>query len=217
MHNTTTHRPPQPSSSDRTFELRQRGELDRGALGAVLRRALGLPLLLGLPHGLSREPVHLLGCRDGRHFDACNRRAASDELLYPLGQTGEGFLFVHISTRTHTHTHTETDKKGKWGANCTTLSSPPIPGYWVGSSRLARVKDDGLPPGSALFGVNSLLEHGGRSSKHTNEDDKQLPGTNDTITANTLNDCRSLMLHRFDKSSACCKTHGKHCREKLTE
>lgn len=59
-----------PSSSYRTFELRQRGKLNRSALSAVLRRALGFSLFLRLPHGLSGKPVHFLGCGDGRHFDA---------------------------------------------------------------------------------------------------------------------------------------------------
>lgn len=53
-----------------TFELRQRWKLNWCAQSAVLGRALGFSLFLGLPHGLSGKPVHFLGCGDGRHFNA---------------------------------------------------------------------------------------------------------------------------------------------------
>lgn len=43
-----------------TFELRQRGELDRSGVSAILRGALGFSLLLCLPHGLPRKPIHFL-------------------------------------------------------------------------------------------------------------------------------------------------------------
>lgn len=51
-----------------TFELRQWWQLHRGAVGAVLGRALGSPLPLGLPHRLLSKAVHLLGGGDCRHF-----------------------------------------------------------------------------------------------------------------------------------------------------
>lgn len=57
-----------------TFELRQRWQLHRGALGAVLGRALGSPLPLGLPHRLLGKAVHLLGGGDCRHFWRRRRR-----------------------------------------------------------------------------------------------------------------------------------------------
>lgn len=56
-----------------TFELRQRRKLDRNGVSTVLRGALGFSLLLRLSHGLPRESVHFLGCRDGRHFGALKR------------------------------------------------------------------------------------------------------------------------------------------------
>lgn len=66
-----------------TFELRQRWQLDRGARSAVLGRALGSPLPLGLPHGLSGEAIHFLGCGDGRHFWCTKKLPRSwNDLVY---------------------------------------------------------------------------------------------------------------------------------------
>lgn len=76
-----------------TFELRQRRKLNWGALCAVLGRALGFSLLLGLPHGLSGKPVHFLRCRDGRHFDA---------------QSAEDFRWASVSPRIDSRFNTKT-------------------------------------------------------------------------------------------------------------
>lgn len=104
-----------PSSSYRTFELRQRGELNRSALSAVLRRALGFPLFLRLSHGLPRKPVHFLGCRDGRHFDAQTDEVFRQAIVSP-GQM-KGFLLCSYGFTSAPN----------YGANCLRRSSSPVP------------------------------------------------------------------------------------------